>query len=188
MADEFKIQSLEKTIADLRIQLAQCRVREAAAAEGEHFYRNMFDNANIGMCIIDTEGRFRQVNKKICRLLEFTSEELVAMTVNDVTHPEDVNISPTIIRRAVSGEVIHSEFEKRYVTKSGNMIWGQVTSSLVQDENGAPLFFVSQLKEITKRKMAEKQLLETSKQLEQLVRERTADLVRVNEQLENEIK
>jgi PAS domain S-box-containing protein len=178
----------EKKIATLEEQIAQCRCVEKALGESEKKLRLMFENANICMFIVDTDGRIVEANKKITEILGYEQKDIIRLTVNDITHPEDLAVSPAIIKDALSGKVVHSEFEKRYLHKDGQIVWGQVTSSLIKDEKGTPLYFVSQLKDITNQKMIEKGLRENRDELERIVTERTFELIETNKQLKKEIE
>jgi PAS domain S-box-containing protein len=179
---------MEKKIVALEEQIAQCRSVENALMESEKRFRFMFENANIGMCIVDTDGRFVQVNKKITEILGYEQKDVIGMNVNDITHPEDSAISSKIIFDSMTGNSSHAEFEKRYLHKKGHIVWGQVTSSLIKDENGTPLYFVSQIKNITEHKIAENDLKENKDFLEKIVSSKTSDLLYANEQLKIEIE
>jgi PAS domain S-box-containing protein len=132
------------------------------AAEGlkeiENRFRLAFENANIGMCLVDFQGRLTKVNHQMCEIFGYSQEELEGMTVNDIAHPEDMNISPSFIQMATSGEIEHTKFEKRYFHKDGHIVWGQVSSSLVRDTQGKPKYFISHVQDITDRKRAEEAL------------------------------
>ncbi len=133
------------------------RAQESLRDSRERF-RQAFENANIGMCLVDTEGRLLKVNSQMCEIFGYTQEELEGMTVNDITHPDYMDVGPRFIQRASSGEITHAEFEKQYYHKKGHILWGQVSSSLVRDVNGAPLYFISHVKDITERKSLEDRL------------------------------
>lgn len=131
---------------------------EAALRESEERFRLAFENASIGVCLVGLDGRLLQVNQKMCDIFGYDRQELEQMSVNDITHPDDLDVSPTFINRAVAGEVTHAQFEKQYLHKEGRLVWGQVTSSLVRDAQGQPVYFISHVQDITDRKQAEAQL------------------------------
>jgi two-component system cell cycle sensor histidine kinase/response regulator CckA len=135
------------------------RAEEALQEIGERF-RLAFENANIGMCLVDLQGRLIKVNPQMCEIFGYSQEELEGMTVNDIAHPEDLNISTTFIQRATSGEIEYTHFEKRYFHKDGHIVWGAVSSSLVRDPQGVPRYFISHVQDITQRKKAEEALKE----------------------------
>ncbi len=131
---------------------------EKALRESEERFRSAFEGANISMCLMDLDGGITRTNNKMCEILGYDKKELERMTVNDITHPEDLAASPRFIKQAASGGIDHSQFEKRYVHKQGHIVWGQVSISLVKDINGDPLYFISHIQDITERKLAEEAL------------------------------
>ena len=130
---------------------------EETFRESEERFRLAFDNANIGVCLVSTEGKLLQVNTQMCNIFGYRKEEFERMTINDLAHPEDKNISPTFIKKALTAEVKDSVFEKRYYHKKGHIVFGQVSSSLVRDAQGAPLYFISHVLDITDRKREEEE-------------------------------
>jgi len=123
--------------------------------ESDAHFRIAFENANIGMCLVEIDGRLKLVNGQMSKMLGFSKEEFEKMTINDITHPEDTDISPKFIQKAASGVVERAQFEKRYIHKLGHIVWGEVSSSLVRDFKGEPSHFISHVQDITKRKLAE---------------------------------
>ena len=105
-----------------------------------------------------TDGRWLRVNRSLCEIIGYPEEELVAMTFQEVTHPDDLEIGPAHLRRMLSGEIRTAQIEKRYVHKEGHVVWVLLTSSLVEDEEGEPLYFVTQVQDVTERKALEEGL------------------------------
>jgi diguanylate cyclase (GGDEF)-like protein/PAS domain S-box-containing protein len=143
---------------------------EEALRESEERFRLAFENANTGVCLVDLEGHLTKVNNKMCEIFGYTKEELERMTVNNIAHPEDMDKSPEFIQRTLRGETDHGTFEKRYLHKKGHVVTCQVSSSLVRNANGSPLYFISHIHDITERKKAEEALRwseETAKRLAQ---------------------
>ena len=160
--------------------MTDLELAEEALRESEERFRHAFENASIGMCLVDTEGRFVKVNNQMCEIFGYSQQELEAMTVNDITHPDYLDVTPRFIQRASSGEISHAEFEKQYYHKKGHIVWGQVTSSLVQDDGGAPLYFISHVKDITERKSLETQLQSSQAFSEKIINSITDNLIVVD--------
>ena len=137
--------------------------------EKEDRFRATFENANVGVCIVGLDGRLLQVNRQMCEMFGYSRDELERMTVNTIAYPEDTDISPTFIREAISGEVSETGFDKRYIHKDGHVIWGHVSSSLVRDPQGNPLYFISHVQDITERKQAEEALQSSNERLNHLL-------------------
>ncbi len=148
--------------------------------ETKERFRQAFESASIGMCLVDTEGRLMKVNNQMCEIFGYSQEELEGMTVNDITHPDYLDVSPRFIQRASSGEISNAEFEKQYYHKKGHIVWGQVVSSLVRDVNGAPLYFISHVKDITERKSLEDQLQASKEFSENIINSITDNLTVVD--------
>ncbi|MBM4447534.1 MAG: PAS domain S-box protein, partial [Chloroflexi bacterium] len=149
------------------------RQAEQALRESEEKFRLAFENANTGMCLVDLNGRLIKVNKMMCDIFGYTREELEKMTVNDIAHPEDLGTSPEFIRQAIAGEIESSQFEKRYTHKEGRIIYGIVSSSLIRDSKGAPMYFISQVQDITEHKRAEEALRQSEARYRTILEETT---------------
>ena len=80
------------------------------------------------------------------------------MTVNDIAYPEDIDKSPEFIQKTLRGELDNASFEKRYIHKKGHMVICEVSSSLVRDTKGTPLYFISHVHDISDRKQAQEAL------------------------------
>ncbi|MCA1961896.1 MAG: PAS domain S-box protein [Desulfomonile sp.] len=149
---------------------------ESALKDSEERFRLAFENANIGVCLVDTRDRLIKVNDRMCRILGYTKPELENMTINDVSHPEDLDVSQTFIERALSGEIDRAEFEKRYIHKQGHIVWGHVVSTLGRDNQGKPLYFISHVQDKTQQKIAEDALRESEERYRYIV-ENIEDLI-----------
>ena len=155
---------------------------EEALRESEERFRLAFENANTGMCLVDLEGNLTKVNKRMCEIFGYTKEELERMTVNDIAHSEDIDKSPEFIQETLQGKIDRGAFEKRYFHKKGHVVTCQVSSSLVRDPEGTPLYFISHVHDITDRKRAEEEIRRLNESLEQRVQERTAQLEAANKE------
>ncbi|RKT44786.1 GGDEF domain-containing protein [Thiocapsa rosea] len=159
--------------------------RERAAealSESETRFRLAFDNANTGMALVDLQGRFLKVNERMSDIFGYTSAELEGMSVNALTLSEDAAVSPGFIARAVRGETESATFEKRYRHRLGHVVYGQVSSSLVRDPRGQPLYFISQVQDISERRQAEEALRRSLRELQRHDAQMVA-LNRMNERL-----
>jgi PAS domain S-box-containing protein len=175
------------TVSDITQQVQAESQRDASLKslrESEERFRLAFENANVGMCLVDTEGRFTRVNSQLCEIFGYSREELEGINVNDITHPDYRDISPGFIQRASSGEIAQTRFEKQYYHKQGHIVWGQVTSSLVRDGKGRPSYFISHVQDVTGRKKAEEKLKRLNEELENRVERRTRALYRQATELE----
>jgi len=118
----------------------------------------IFDLANIGVCVVGTDGRFLKVNKEMSRIFGYSCRQIEKMDINSFTHPDDQAIGTEFLRKALAGKVQRINFEKRYIHKDGHIVYGYVSSTLVRDKKGKPLYFISYVQDITRQKQAEKKL------------------------------
>jgi PAS domain S-box-containing protein len=109
------------------------------------------------MCLVDLTGRLFRVNRRMSELFGYTQAELETMTVDDLACPEDLSLNRAYIQSALSGATDSAVFEKRYRNRGGQVIHALVVPSVVRDAQGQPLYFITQLQDITRRKQAEEQ-------------------------------
>jgi len=119
--------------------------------ENKNLFLNAFHYASIGMAIVSLDGKWLKVNQSICRLLGYSESELQQMNFQDITYSEDLNIDLLNVKKMLSGELQYYEMEKRYIHKNGSIVWGLLSVSLVKDEQAQPLYFISQIQDITKQ-------------------------------------
>lgn len=131
------------------------RVRtERRLAESEARFRSAFEDAGIGMALVGTDGDLLKVNAALCHLLGYPETRLLQMTFQELTHPDDLEADLAFLERTVAGELPGYEMEKRYFHAGGHPIWAHLTVSLVRDHDGEPLYFISQIQDVTERKQA----------------------------------
>jgi diguanylate cyclase (GGDEF)-like protein/PAS domain S-box-containing protein len=131
---------------------------EEALREAEERFRRSFDDAAIGMALVGTDGRFLRTNRSLCDILGYREVELLGKTFQDITHPDDLDADLDQVRRMLVGEIRTYQMEKRYFHKEGQVVWTLLSVSLVHDEEGEPLYFVSQIQDISERKGLEERL------------------------------
>ncbi len=132
----------------------------SALARSEERFRHAFEYAGIGMALIGLDGRWLRVNSAICEIVGYDETTLMTKTFQDITHPEDLEADLGHVRELLAGTCKHYQMEKRYFHRTGRTIWIRLTASLVRDEHAAPLYFVSQIEDITERKRLERRLAE----------------------------
>ena len=133
-------------------------------AFNEDIFLNAFTFASIGMALISPEGTYIKVNKSICKILGYKEEELMAKTFQEITHPDDLDESLEAIEQMLAGAINTAQLEKRYFHKDGHIIYGQLSVSLVRNSDGTPVFFISQLQDITIKKQLEEELTRFAKE------------------------
>ncbi|HEY1189385.1 MAG TPA: PAS domain S-box protein, partial [Gemmata sp.] len=151
-------------------QVVTERIRSAEALrESEERFRSAFDHAAVGMALVSPEGRWLKVNQALCQMLGYTAVELLASDFQTVTHPDDLGADFAFANRVLRGELATYQMEKRYLHKDGRVLFGLLAVSLLRDARGAPLYFVSQIKDVTERWQAERALRENEERYRETV-------------------
>jgi len=123
--------------------------RSAAFRNSEKLFKTAFDNASVGVVILDMQSRIQVVNKAFADLVGYTPEELQHRHFSEITHPDDIADNVTAVQRILGGGSSSYMFDKRYLRKDGSVVWGRVHSALVRGEDGLPESFVSITQDIT---------------------------------------
>ena len=135
--------------------IAERKRNEEALREAQDRFRSIFDHAPIGVAMVSLEGRYLRVNRSLCEILGYSEDELLATTWQEITHPDDLEASLAYARRILEGEFPRYHLEKRFLHADGHTVWASLSVSLVRNSEGEPLYFVSQIQDVTERKEAE---------------------------------
>ena len=137
----------------------------------EERHRAIYDQAYIGISRIAKMGRFLLVNQRLCDMLGYNADELYKKTFYELGVQEEVEESLVEWDQLLSGKIKNFSREQTYVRKDGEMLSANVTVSLVRDSNDSPNYFVAVFEDITERKEHERQLEESIKEKEVLLKE-----------------
>ncbi|MDB5112585.1 MAG: domain S-box protein [Mucilaginibacter sp.] len=124
-------------------------------AEREQQFHHAFEFAPIGMALVSSTGSWIRVNKMLCDMLGWKKEDFLRKTFQDITHPDDLDLDLKQMHELLEGKTTSYSMEKRYFHQNGRIIWVLLSVTLVRDRQGNPLYFVSQIKDITERKNME---------------------------------
>jgi len=122
----------------------------------EEQFASAFNYAPIGIALVAPDGRWLKVNSAVCAMIGYTEQELFAKTFQDITHPDDLEADLDQVRQMLDGAIKTYQMEKRYFHKNGAIVWVLLSVSLIRDDDGNPLHFISQIIDITNRKTIEK--------------------------------
>jgi len=131
-------------------------------------FKTAFNEAAIGMALVGPDGRWLRVNRSVCELTGYSEGELLQIRFQDITHPDDLDLDVENVGKMLRGEISTYQMEKRYLHKNGGIVWVLLSVSLVSDENRQPLFFISQIQDITARKEGEEKLRAAAEEIERL--------------------
>ena len=131
---------------------------EEARRHAQERFELVFEQAPIGMALLTPEGRWVRVNQALLSITGYTSEELLAKSLEEITHPDDLSADLEYVRRLLAGEIRHYEMERRYFHARGHVISTMLSVSLMADRQGRPQHFIAQIQDITERKLIEERL------------------------------
>ena len=142
--------------------------RTSELSQSESRFRSTFEQAAVGIAHVAADGSFQRVNGKFCNIIGYSQEEMLTLTFQGITHPDDLDIDLQHLQQVLKGERESYSIEKRYYRKDGSIVWVNLTVSLVFDRGGNPKYFVSVIKDISDRKIIEKSLHQSHDFLEHL--------------------
>jgi PAS domain S-box-containing protein len=131
---------------------------DSPRSEIDRQFRSAFEHTNVAMVLTDTAHRFVRANAAFARLLGYTPQETLQLSLEDVTHPDDLAESYARREPLLSGESDFFQMEKRYLRKDGRILWALTNVALLRDACSRPLQYVGQVQDITARKELEDQL------------------------------
>ncbi len=154
-----------------------------ALRESEQILSRLFDQSPIGIAIVSLDYRFLKVNDTLCRLTGYSAGELLARTVSDITHPDDMIKTFAEVPTLLAGDIEQMVIEKRYLRKDGGVFWSTLMTRPIRDNAGHPLHFVSMIEDTSERKRSERALAEAKQKAEQSNRAKTRFLAATSHDL-----
>ena len=169
---------LQQANARLEHEMVQRATVTDALQVSESHNRLAFEHAAIGMAIVSPSGHFLRANAAMCQMLGRSTSELNGLTFQEVTHPDDLASDLAMVGQMLRGEIQTYEMEKRYLRPDGAIVWGVLNVSLIREQNGQPLYFVSQIQDITARRRFAADLLSSRQKLSAVIQMAGAIIVR----------
>lgn len=151
------------------ISLMQSRNRQLRAADrqirlAQQHFLDTFEHAASGITHVDTTGRLLRANQTFCRMVGYSKDELVHLSFQDITVPEDIGPDLRMLDELLAGARSSYTLEKRYRHKDGHIVWVQLTVALVRKPTGEPDYLISVVQDLSAQKTAE-DALRTSQNL-----------------------
>ena len=138
---------------------------EEALKDSEQQLQLIFDNAPIGMALTDLSRSFIKVNKAYCDIVGYTKNELLTMTFEDITHPDDKHLDEKVYEQALNGKLTNFHFEKRYIHKNGRVVYVDLRLNVLRDSTGKPSQQIAQVVDITDKIESDQKLRKTQARL-----------------------
>lgn len=181
------------------LDITDRRMAERARQEREALVRRFFELPFIGMAISSAaDKRWLEVNGRLCEILGYEREELLARTWAEMTHPDDVAANVSLFDELLAGRRDGYQMEKRFIRRDGAVVHTEMVVRAVYDTQGHLEHLFTTIQDVTERqrnlalveersqqlRQAEERLREANQALEQRVVERTEQLRRANQELE----
>ncbi|WP_111309973.1 PAS domain S-box protein [Confluentibacter sediminis] len=132
--------------------ITERKQREERLRISEEAFRGNFENAAIGMALLDEKGKWLKTNIKVSEIIGYSEEELLELTFQDITHPDDLNSDLALLTELIEGKRDHYQIEKRYFHKDGHVVDVLLAVSMVKNEQGKVVYFISQIIDISQSK------------------------------------
>ncbi len=152
------VREREELLTRERQAREQAEAANVKLRESEERFRLAFEEAPIGMALVALDGRFVRVNHVLCEILGYTADELMGLSFQAITHPDDVDANVAVAGQLTRREVSRYQRGKRYVRKDGSVVDVMLSVSIARDRDGSPLHYISQVEDITERKRLENAL------------------------------
>ena len=131
----------------------------------EQAFRGNFEHAAIGMAILNQEGKWLNVNKRLSEILGYSEEEFAGLTFQRITHPDDLDADLELLKQLIDGRRTHYQMEKRYFHKDGHIVYSILAASVVRDLQNNILYFIAQIADISNFVESKKALDATNHEL-----------------------
>ena len=166
---------LNRSNQQLMQEVEKRELTEAVLRQSEQRFRKIFEEGPVGMTLVAPDFRLMQTNAAFCRMLGYTNDELTALTAADISHADDIDNDLRLAQQLFTGHMPSFTKEKRFIKKNGDVLWGNLTASVIRDDTGQIAYALGIVEDVTRRKQAEQNL---NQRLEELsVLHSTAELL-----------
>ncbi|MCX7897405.1 MAG: PAS domain S-box protein [Rhodocyclaceae bacterium] len=139
---------LRRRFSTLATTLAERDAAYVALEKSHALFEAVFEQAAVGIALVAPDGRWLKVNRRLCEIVGYEAEELLQMTFQDITHPDDLAKDLAYVQQMLAREIPRYSMEKRYLRKDGSTIWILLTVALTWKADGTPEHFISVVEDI----------------------------------------
>jgi PAS domain S-box-containing protein len=139
--------------------LTEQKKADAALRESEERFRRVFEEGPLGLALVGTDFRFVKVNSALCQMVGYDEAQLVQMSFMDITHPDDVRADVELAEKLFKGEIPFYRIQKRYTKRTGEIIWINLTASIIHGPDGEPIHGLAMIEDITEIKRTHEEAL-----------------------------
>jgi len=179
--EDGSVVALEGFIGDI----TELKVAQEAIRLSEMRFRSLFEASSIGTALVAADGQILQANPALGRFLQCEPAHLTGKSIADVTHPDDFAADAKLLALLLTDEIPSYTIEKRYITCNSEVVWGLLTASIVRDLDGAPVFLIGQVQDISERRAVQAELEQLYRRAEQDAQEKSVLLNEINHRVKN---
>lgn len=143
------------------------------STENSNRFISAFEYSPNGMALVSLDGNWLMVNEKLSEMMGYSREDFIKLNFQQMTHPDDLDADLRLLKETIDGKRNTYSIEKRYFHSNGKTVYGLLNVSLIRDNDGEPLYFISQINDISKRVLAEQELLESMNEMESFMKATT---------------
>ncbi len=146
---------------------------EEISAENSNRFISAFEYSPNGMALVGLDGRWQLINENMSTILGYSRDEFMNLTFQDMTHPDDLEADLMMLQETLDNKRKTYSIEKRYFHKEGHVVFGLLNVSLIRDPDGTPLYFISQINDISVRVNTEQELKKSLNEMETFMKATT---------------
>src|ERR687886_953449 len=135
--------------------MSESQLLEATIHENPQLLSAIFEQTAVGIAYLSLEGQWLQINQKLGEIVGYSREELLARSLQEITHPDDRETDRELMQKLKRGEIGNYAIEKRFLHRDGYQIWVNLTLTRVQQQSGKPPIFLVAVEEISDKKQLE---------------------------------
>ncbi len=135
-------------------------------AGGEQLWQLTVEHSPVGTTLVAPDGRLLSANQALCDMLGYTEQEIVTLTFQQITHPDDLAEDLALVEESLAGQRSSYRLRKRYLHADGHVVHGDLSVALLREPDGTPIHFISQILDVTEAHEYAERLAETSRALD----------------------
>ncbi|NJN07422.1 MAG: PAS domain S-box protein [Richelia sp. RM1_1_1] len=156
-------------VGSVLIEITALKRAETALREREEAFRAIFENAAVGIAQVSPDGRFIKVNQQFCEIVGYSKSQLLQLKCTQITHPDSLAKCVDYCNQLVQNQIDVFSMEKVFIRKNGEVIWTNLTASVVRETSGEIKYFIGVIEDISSRKDAQEQMRLATERLEYLL-------------------
>lgn len=133
------------------VEVSEANIAEGKFGESEEKFNAIISHGAVGIARVSLDGKWLDVNEKLCAILGYAQAELQSLSIQDITHPADREKNTVLFMETLADKRDSYTLEKRYVRKNGEIIWGRLSISLIRDAQKKPSYIVAFVEDISER-------------------------------------